>query len=514
MATQALIGISGWRYAPWRGEFYPPGLPQRDELAYARERCFRRSSSTAASIRCSGPNTTSAGTSRYRRVRVRDQRLTLHHPHAAAARRRDGARELLRVGPARASSTSSGRCSGSCRLRCRSMRERLDGNSSRCCRARRRRPRELARRHDERVEGRAYLDVHEDRELRHALEVRHPSFATPKLVELLREHDVALVVADTAGRWPFLEDVTADFVYVRLHGDVKLYESGYTDAALERWAARIRAWRDGREAAVGEARRAGAAALEAARRLRLLRQRHQGARAVRRDEPRGQSRGARAMKKTQRRARAASSPAIAASATSRDTPEPSGARQRRDAGGALQYVVQKHDATRLHYDFRLEHDGVLKSWAVPKEPSLQHDGPPPRGAGRGSSARLRRLRGRDPRRGIRRRQRRDLGPRPLDSRSATPTKGLKEGKLDFELDGQRLKGRFTLVRMAERGKRKPGKDNWLLLKRHDRAAGAQRKPAAPRARRKRRALPDPSGVAGRAPRRVADASCRRSSRRP
>jgi uncharacterized protein YecE (DUF72 family) len=61
----------------------------------------------------------------------------------------------------------------------------------------------------------------------------------------LREQQIALVVADTAGRWPYLEDVTSDFVYVRLHGDVKLYESGYTDAALERWAERIRAWRDG-----------------------------------------------------------------------------------------------------------------------------------------------------------------------------------------------------------------------------------------------------------------------------
>jgi uncharacterized protein YecE (DUF72 family) len=104
----------------------------------------------------------------------------------------------------------------------------------------------LARRHDERVAGRAHLRVARDRELRHALEVRHPSFATAELVATLREHNVALVVADTAGRWPLLEDVTADFVYVRLHGDEKLYESGYTDEALERWATRVRAWRDGR----------------------------------------------------------------------------------------------------------------------------------------------------------------------------------------------------------------------------------------------------------------------------
>jgi uncharacterized protein YecE (DUF72 family) len=105
----------------------------------------------------------------------------------------------------------------------------------------------LGRRHDRRVEGRSYLHVDVERELRHAVEVRHSSFATPQFIELLREQGVALVVADTAGRWPFLEDVTADFVYVRLHGDKKLYESGYTDRALEQWAARIRAWRDGRK---------------------------------------------------------------------------------------------------------------------------------------------------------------------------------------------------------------------------------------------------------------------------
>jgi uncharacterized protein YecE (DUF72 family) len=105
----------------------------------------------------------------------------------------------------------------------------------------------LARRHDNRVAGRSYLRVDTERELRHALEVRHPSFAAQPLIELLRARNVALVVADTAGRWPLLEDVTADFVYVRLHGDVKLYESGYTDAALERWAERVRAWRDGRK---------------------------------------------------------------------------------------------------------------------------------------------------------------------------------------------------------------------------------------------------------------------------
>src|SRR3546814_18482763 len=57
------------------------------------------------------------------------------------------------------------------------------------------------------------------------------------------------VVADTAGKWPYFEDVTAGFVYVRLHGDKKLYASGYSGAALDRWATRVDAWRNGGELA-------------------------------------------------------------------------------------------------------------------------------------------------------------------------------------------------------------------------------------------------------------------------
>ena len=175
------------------------------------------------------------------------------------------------------------------------------------------------------------------------------------------------------------------------------------------------------------------------------------------------------------------------------TPEPSGAASASSHGG-LHYVVQRHDATRLHYDFRLEHDGVLKSWAVPKEPSLNpkdrrlavqtedhpldyggFEGEIPEGEyGAGSVV---------------------IWDRGHWQPHGDVDDGLKDGKLDFELDGERLKGRFTLVRMAERGKRKPGKDNWLLLKRTDKPA-AKSKAAAPRARRKTSAPPEPSGLSG------------------
>jgi uncharacterized protein YecE (DUF72 family) len=103
----------------------------------------------------------------------------------------------------------------------------------------------LARRRDARMRGRVRLAIDRVRPLRHAVEIRHRSFLDPSFVALLRRHRVALVVADTAGTWPVCHDVTAEFVYIRLHGDRELYASGYADRALATWAARIRAWQAG-----------------------------------------------------------------------------------------------------------------------------------------------------------------------------------------------------------------------------------------------------------------------------
>src|SRR5947209_7087883 len=64
---------------------------------------------------------------------------------------------------------------------------------------------------------------------------------------LLREHNIAFVFADTAGKWPYTEDLTADLVYIRLHGAEQLYVSGYSDSALDWWANRIRQWRKGQQ---------------------------------------------------------------------------------------------------------------------------------------------------------------------------------------------------------------------------------------------------------------------------
>jgi uncharacterized protein YecE (DUF72 family) len=103
----------------------------------------------------------------------------------------------------------------------------------------------LARDHDQRLDGRDWLKIDADVPVRHALEPRSESFHDPRALEILCAHGVALVYADTAGRWPTFDAVTADHVYIRLHGAHELYASGYTDAELDAWADRIRGWLDG-----------------------------------------------------------------------------------------------------------------------------------------------------------------------------------------------------------------------------------------------------------------------------
>jgi uncharacterized protein YecE (DUF72 family) len=107
----------------------------------------------------------------------------------------------------------------------------------------------IARGRSDFMKGRSWIKIRESRPLRHAIEIRHESFMTEEFVNLLRRSNVALVIADTANTWPYMEDTTADFVYARLHGELELYASGYDDVALDRWATRLKKWRRGGEPA-------------------------------------------------------------------------------------------------------------------------------------------------------------------------------------------------------------------------------------------------------------------------
>lgn len=237
------IGISGWTYAPWRGTFFPADLKQREELAYAARQVpsieingtfysLQRPSSYASWANQVPANFVFAvkGPRYVTHIRrLKDVTVPLANFFASGVLRLGA-----RLGPVLWQLPPSFRFDA----------ERLAGffallpRDTRAAAA-------LARRHDARLKESWTRVVGPVRRIRHALEVRHKSFENAEFVALLRRHRIALVVADTAGKWPFMEDVTADFVYARLHGDEELYVSGYTDAALRTWARRIRAWQRG-----------------------------------------------------------------------------------------------------------------------------------------------------------------------------------------------------------------------------------------------------------------------------
>jgi uncharacterized protein YecE (DUF72 family) len=227
-------GISGWRYPPWRGVFYPPGLPQRRELEYAarRLRTIEINGSFYSLQRPESYQRWAAETPADFVFAVKGPRFVTHMKKLAgveAPLANFFASGVLALGP------KLGPVLWQLPPSLGYDPERLAGffaqlPRSTGCRA------ELAARTTSGWTGRHAAHHHGDRPLRHALEVRHGSFETAGFVELLRAHDVALVVADTAGRWPALLDATSDHVYIRLHGEEELYVSGYDPPALDRWA--------------------------------------------------------------------------------------------------------------------------------------------------------------------------------------------------------------------------------------------------------------------------------------
>ena len=245
MAGMLRIGISGWRYTPWRGVFYPRGLAQRRELEYASRALdtieingsfysLQRPESYAAWYRDTPSEFVFAVKgSRYitHMLRLRDLDRALANFFASGIfNLRQKLGPFLWQFPPNFDFQEE-RFEGFLATLPRTTEDALA----------------LARRRDARMLGRSRLAIDASRPLRHAVEIRHQSFVDPRFVDLLRRQQVALVVADTAGKWPFCEDVTANFVYVRLHGEEELYSSGYTEASLDRWAARIRAWSNGGE---------------------------------------------------------------------------------------------------------------------------------------------------------------------------------------------------------------------------------------------------------------------------
>ncbi len=239
MVGRVWVGISGWTYAPWRGTFYPEGLRQRDELAYVADRM--------SSVEINGSFYALQRPSSFRSWReqtpddfcfaVKGGRFITHMKRLADVETPLAnffASGVLALGP------TLGPVLWQLPPTFRFDAERLASFFDLLPRTTKQAA-ALARRHDDRVPE-AVTRAEVDGPVKHALEVRHQSFVEARFLDLLRTYDIALVVADTAGKWPLLREVTADFVYVRLHGDTELYASGYDADALDTWAASVRDW--------------------------------------------------------------------------------------------------------------------------------------------------------------------------------------------------------------------------------------------------------------------------------
>jgi uncharacterized protein YecE (DUF72 family) len=241
------IGISGWRYAPWRGTFYPKDWPQKRELEYA--------ASKLNSIEINGSFYSLQRPESYQEwyeqtpkdfvFSVKGGRFITHM------------KKLREVETPLANFFASGVLALKEKLgpilwqfppnmpvdldRFETFFKLLPRDTELAAK--------LGKKHDAKLKHGALTRTDRRRPIRHAVEIRRTEFVVPEFMALLRKHRVALVFADTAGRWPYTEDPTADFAYLRLHGAEELYVSGYTDEALDWWASRVRAWRKGEEPA-------------------------------------------------------------------------------------------------------------------------------------------------------------------------------------------------------------------------------------------------------------------------
>ncbi|SDP28643.1 Uncharacterized conserved protein YecE, DUF72 family [Nakamurella panacisegetis] len=242
--TEFRIGTSGWRYPHWRNNFYPPGLAQKNELAYLAEH-FN-------TVELNGSFYSLQRPSSYRRWRqetpdgfvfaVKGGKFITHN------------KKLRDVAPPLANFFASGPLALGERLgpflwqlppalrfdaeRMEEFFELLPGDVGAAV--------ELAAKAEERVISRFKAEpgaapdlLGPDTALRHAIEVRHPSFEVESFYDLCRRFGIAIVLADSAGRFPVIDQSTAEFSYIRLHGSQQLYSSRYTDEEIRLWAERI-----------------------------------------------------------------------------------------------------------------------------------------------------------------------------------------------------------------------------------------------------------------------------------
>ncbi len=213
------IGIGGWTYEPWRGAFYPKGLPHRRELEYASARL--------TSIEINGTYYGAQKPESF--VKWRDETpadfmFALKAPRFATNRR-----VLAEAGPTIERFFSSG---------VTGLKSKLGPINWQFAPTKRFDPDDFG----------AFLELLPSSvdgvAIRHAVEVRHDSFRSPDFVALARARGVAIVIS-ADGEYPQIGDLTAPFVYVRIMGTTEAHQSGYSSRALDQWAKRAKTWAGG-----------------------------------------------------------------------------------------------------------------------------------------------------------------------------------------------------------------------------------------------------------------------------
>ena len=214
------IGVGGWTYEPWRGEFYPEGLPQKRELEYA--------AGQLSSIEINGTYYGSQKPASFRKWH--DETPTGFVFSLKGTRYTTNRRVLAGAGESIERFMASGLLE---------LKDKLGPINWQMAPTKQFDPKDFE----------AFLKLlphsFEGHSIRHAVEVRHPSFQSPDFVAMMREHGVAIVTAGDS-EFPQIADVTAPFAYLRIMGTKEEEELGYSSAALARWVERAKELAEGK----------------------------------------------------------------------------------------------------------------------------------------------------------------------------------------------------------------------------------------------------------------------------
>lgn len=237
---RVFIGISGYDYPGWRDAFYPPEVPRREWLGFA-SRLFDSIELNGTFYSLKSPTAFKSWAEAVPPafpLAVKGSRFITHN---LKLKNCDGALGNFFGSGILALGEHLGPFLWQLPAMYGFQRDRIEGFLEKLPRTTKELAK-IAKNHDLRLKRGALVDTDLNLPVRHAFEIRHVSYLEDPFFDLLRAYDCAYVIADSAGRYPFHIDVTADFVYIRLHGSTELYTSQYSEEELQVWAARVDGW--------------------------------------------------------------------------------------------------------------------------------------------------------------------------------------------------------------------------------------------------------------------------------